>query len=492
MHFKKIKPYKINGSVSIFISLILVLLLTTIFIVFDSARSVSQKTVLADISDISSKSLAGSYCYELQNDYGIFAINTSDINTEDALKKYTATNLLKLGMLSTSLKSVSISNVTYLNDNDGILFSQQIISLMKYMEVKNIKDMISRDLNLKNNLASIDVYDVTNTKSDMFNSLSTNSNSLYQLSDEDVEDDSGLRFFDLLKEKVRILLNDNLMITLFEDTSSLSNKTIDKAVLPSMTTSFSAKETAIYEEYIEDPNPSISSERIWFTEYISMFFSNYLQPSKDGGLSYEIEYIINGAETDHKNLYSTMIKLIALRSSFNASHILSSSEKLNALKNLAQTLSANTPVAYTFIETTLLSIWSICESIIDVKDLVHGKKVQIIKDDSHWTLSLDNILTLNNSTLSVNDGKYGFSYDYYLKLLLTAQKELTLRFRTLDLIQTNICNKYNNTFRISNCICSYDAAFIYNCNYLFIDNIPLSGFVLPSEFCFNTHYTYSK
>lgn len=484
------KKIPMLGSVSVFFSLILILVLSVVLFIFDAARSVSQKTALLDISDISSKSLAGLYCKELFDEYGVFSIYSSDIDLNKTLKEYTNSNLSGLGMLSTSLKSIDTHDIKSLVDNDGYFFSNQIIDFMKYYEIKNIKDSISNALDIyhstntdliSDDLISDDLITNDSINSDLFDSNNTSSGY-----------DSSINFFDLIKEKIRLLLKDELMLIVFENTSALSNNTIDKNILPSLTSSLSAEQISIHEGYIEDPEPYITSERIWFAEYISMFFSNYLSSSGNGSLNYEIEYIINGSDSDIDNLYNTTLKLVAMRATLNACHIFSSSQKLTEIRNIASYLSANIPVAYAVIETTLISSWSIAEAVIDVKDLYHGKKVQIIKDSSHWTLSINNITKLNKDTISKNDGNYGYDYSFYLKLLLTAQEEICLRFRTMDLIQDNICQKYNDTFRLSNCICEYDSSFVYKSNYIFANIIPYSSVRFPNEYTINTHYNYSE
>ena len=78
------------------------------------------------------------------------------------------------------------------------------------------------------------------------------------------------------------------------------------------------------------------------------------------------------------------------------------------------------------------------------------------------------------------------NYCFYLKLLLTAQNELALRFRTLDLIQLDMALKYNASFRINSCICGASIKYSYSIKNTFLSfaNLNSTGFA--------THYDISN
>ena len=139
------KEYK--GSVTIFLSLTITLILSVIFVLIESARLVSLRTYFTDVSYLSMDSLFGNYCKELWQDYGLLSINTSDVDIEDCLSQYISDNIStstlidvfddNYNLLKGNLKEITTSNHTYLTDNSGEIFAKQIQAYMKYASIDN-------------------------------------------------------------------------------------------------------------------------------------------------------------------------------------------------------------------------------------------------------------------------------------------------------------------------------------------------------------------
>ena len=92
-------------------------------------------------------------------------------------------------------------------------------------------------------------------------------------------------------------------------------------------------------------------------------------------------------------------------------------------------------------------IWALGESLVDVRTLLAGGKVPLIKDAGSWKMSLENLLELGRSG-AIPEGLgggpggesegAGLSYEMYLKLLMMLNGAETVNNRILDLIQINI------------------------------------------------------
>ena len=84
-HFNKNHATLISGNVTIILSLTIMLIISLLFTILESARLVSVKTHFTDITYNSLDSLFGNYCKELFDDYGIFAINPGDVDLQNYL-----------------------------------------------------------------------------------------------------------------------------------------------------------------------------------------------------------------------------------------------------------------------------------------------------------------------------------------------------------------------------------------------------------------------
>lgn len=502
-HFNKNHATLISGNVTIILSLTIMLIISLLFTILESARLVSVKTHFTDITYNSLDSLFGNYCKELFDDYGIFAINPGDVDLQNYLLNLGETNAATehsilnvsspssgFNLLKGHLSNLTINQTTSITDNDGLIFSEQVKAFMQYKELGTLADNLTDSFNE----TSENVYDFLDEEN--------NASLDYSLLDTpytedrrdclDISTSEAKQYSDDLKSTIAHALKDNLIYLIVEDPSKVSTTKIDKSILPSTTVQLSEAASTISEGYIKEQS-SVTLERIYFEEYVSSMFGCYTQPKENSLLSYELEYIINGSDSDDSNLLSTALKLITMRASFNIVHIISDSKKRTAVNDLAKLVvnaASAVPFALPIAEMIIASSWATAEGIIDVRDLLSGKKVPLLKDESNWTISLSGIKALAPGTESNNSGESGFSYKYYLKLLILAQSELALRFRTMDLIQMNMCLKYNETFRLSNCICAIDTTFTYETPNVFfkLNNLAASQstkFDIPMSYCYH-------
>lgn len=488
----------IKGNVTILLTLSLTIIIGVIFTILEAARLTVLKTYYTDVSYLSTDSLFGDYCYELFEEYGIFALNTSDVDIETSLSDYAKDNIYhtspadifnsNYNLLTGTLEELSVNNYIYLTDEDGSIFSDQILKYMKYKELSEITDIISNTYNTD----SFNTYDFSADNSDI-NSFDLSALDTPVIEDRreclEIDTKEAKSYTEDLSEYISHTIKNNLLLILVDDTSTISTTEIDKLILPSMTTTLSDEATVINEGYVKSSD-FLSPEKIMFEEYISSTFNCYTNNNSSSLLRYELEYIINGSSKDDENLLNTAIKLIFMRASLNAAYIISDSSKRTAANDLATIATGGTPIATKFTEFMIISSWATAEGVIDVKDLLSGKKVPLIKDDNTWTLSLDGICNLSKNTISSNSGKEGFDYAFYLKLLLTAQSELALRFRTMDLIQMNICLNYNSSFRMSNCVCGLTTNFIYKAKTVFFNFTDFIGSYDYAQIDVSTTYKY--
>lgn len=488
----------LSGNVTIALTLTLTICLSLIFTILESARLTSIKTHFIDVTHLCADSLFSNYCSELFNEYGVFGINTTDIDINNFLETYISDNISEptvinillnnYNLLEGSLESLNTTNYIYLTDNDGKIFCDQIEQYMSYKEISEIAESIINTTNT----TSVEIYDITDESFDYSTvDLSVLDNPPPNDYSEclDISDEEANNYKTSMSDYIASILQENILLFVLEHPDTISKITVDRLTLPSVTTEFTSEGSAIAEGYYSDSD-FISYERILFEEYTSMTFGCYTDPHPNSMMKYEQEYLINGSPEDDQNLLNTAVKLIFLRGSFNAVFIIKDSKKRTAASELAAKCVGSTPVLKQIVEFGIISTWAIAEGVIDVRDLLKGKKVPLIKDESTWTLDLGSVTSLAQNLTSKNDGSSGFDYQYYLKLLLAAQSEMALRFRTMDLIQLNICKNYNPTFRMNNCVCGIDISVSYKTPNIFLNLNNLIDAEKSETFTINETYFY--
>ena len=107
------------------------------------------------------------------------------------------------------------------------------------------------------------------------------------------------------------------------------------------------------------------------------------------------------------------------------------------------------------VKQALLLAWAYGEGIVDVKTLLTGKRVPLVKSYETWQLSWENLLHLgeDQSVLEGRDAEGGYSYEKYLQVLLMLEKKEKLTMWALDLEELNLREIAGKTwFRADSCV----------------------------------------
>ena len=152
-------------------------------------------------------------------------------------------------------------------------------------------------------------------------------------------------------------------------------------------------------------------------------------------MSYEIEYLLGGKGSDRENLSSVVKKLILLREISNVAFLYTNPEKRGEIAACASALSflLLVPEGMTFVQGVLAAGWAYIESIADVKILLSGGRVPLVKSSDSWNTQLSNL----KGNVDNHGGK-GAEYEEYLRILLTSLPEEKLVLRIMDMIELNL------------------------------------------------------
>lgn len=205
------------------------------------------------------------------------------------------------------------------------------------------------------------------------------------------------------------------------------------------------------------------TNHVLFWLYLKDHFDTYTATNdssrKPVVLSYEREYLLEGKNSDLNNLSDVVIKVILMRAILNFTTLLGDKDKWNEAKIYAASLVGFTglPVLVSIVQTVLMIVLALAESIIDVSALLMDKSFPLIK--KKVKLEIRDLLKLNPTYIqskakeySDKDGTLSVGYENYVDIFLILQKKKTLSYRAMDLIQGNIRKRYEDNFTISRCI----------------------------------------
>lgn len=204
-------------------------------------------------------------------------------------------------------------------------------------------------------------------------------------------------------------------------------------------------------------------DHLLVNEYCGEFFRCFLSdapPSPAGGNGdtgggnlcaiYEVEYLIAGKDLDEENLSGAVTRLLAVREGLNLLHILSDSQKRAEARNLAAMITGVAGMTPLVLLTAffVMSVWALGEALSDIRGLLEGEKVPVLKNREDWTLSLDGLLSMGSrGDVCHSGGERGLSYLSWLKILLLTEDIVRQEYRMMDIIQMNI-RKEQDSFRM--------------------------------------------
>lgn len=190
-----------------------------------------------------------------------------------------------------------------------------------------------------------------------------------------------------------------------------------------------------------------------YGEYLMNVCGNYLDKKENARLEYQTEYILYGLSSDKANLSACVNSLFAIRLVGNMISVQGNGGLRNQAKGVSKLICALllSPELEPALTGLILSICALAESASDIKTLLDGKNVPLIKNESQWRLSLLDVLALNLKTGKDSDD--GLSYQGYLRVLLSLMDKDKKAERNLDIVEMDIRQtEGNRNFRIDGCI----------------------------------------
>lgn len=181
-------------------------------------------------------------------------------------------------------------------------------------------------------------------------------------------------------------------------------------------------------------------DKVLMQQYLTTYFSDYTNPKTNHAMSYELEYLLCGKESDAKNLEGVVIRLLAIREIANLTYLMTDTAKQNEAYAIATVLAGVTlnPGVIEVVKYGILAAWAYAESVLDVRALLAGDKISIIKTSSDWTSDIYNLPMVFSTSQKAKSSNYGLSYEDYLGALLLFVNTETLAYRAMDLQEASV------------------------------------------------------
>lgn len=201
--------------------------------------------------------------------------------------------------------------------------------------------------------------------------------------------------------------------------------------------------------------------------YVSKMFGSYVD-KKDRAVSYGLEYVVTGKQNQKDAMAAVVNRLFLIRTLLNYLYV--GSSPLLQEKSLVTATSIAAPLAaeafIPVIQQCILLILSLEEACVDITALLEGKAVPVLKNQTNFKIQYEEICIASKAlfrqraaaypdageTVALDNLTESMGYTHYLWLLLLMTSWDRLYQRSLDVIQSDLRERYNQSFELDHCI----------------------------------------
>lgn len=455
-----------KGYITVFLTLSLTLILSLVFTVIEGARISAIRMKFECVADIGMNSVLAEYHRELLEQYDLLFVdmsygggNAAIGNTEAHLGNYMQKNLQtesgpggRMGVrdfLAMSVDHVRIGQYSIASDNEGAVLKRQVTDYMSDYPLGAVLEKI--DLGV----SEIDKYGLETRDVGAERSRYEAEIDEIGLPVEEVEEGVYEEVpLNNPADAANATRSSGVLNLVLENPSAVSAARID-------VNDYISHRSRMQGTGMSTEAAAVSGEpnELLFQIYLFEKCGYYNEEMEKSLLKYQIEYILAGKNVDWENLEYVARRLLRWREVANVLYILSDSAKVAEAKAAAAALAAVTmcpallePVAY-----TILFAWAYVESLQDVKTLLAGGRVPVIKTAADWKTGINSLTNVRGS-LTADSGGRGLDYKEYLEIMLFLQNREQRTFRAMDIMEMDIRRTPGNArFRMDGCFDTYQA-----------------------------------
>lgn len=487
----KRKNYK--GSITVFAALSFMLIAQFIFTMLEVSRTIEVRKALQMNTESVLESIFANYCSPLWEEYrllGTSVVNSdgdlSFNNVQAELQNLTEVNLggreksLLAGtsLLTANMTDANVEEFLLMTDDAGAVFQELVCAYMKenltYETARTIYDNLNDMKNAKDQYG--DAENSIDSARDSIKEAREEERRIQEELQKQSEDakKSGKDSFKKKKklpkmkgasgEKVRVTSSKSPKVSsdatsaempeeeenILDIVSETKKNGVLSLVLPddaTLSNSAISLDSSVSHRTLEKGNSQREGSDDWYSDvllnqYFNNYFSCYTNQKSGHHMKYELEYLIAGKGEDAENLRTVIKELLAVREAVNMASIVTMEDKQAEALAMAVTLVGFTlnPAIIEFVKYAILAAWAFVESVLDLRTLLQGGKIPIIKTQLTWTSNLSELSSLLSGWSKAKESSTGFDYQSHMAALLFLQNNGKVCMRAMDMQEATVCS----------------------------------------------------
>lgn len=446
---------KASASVTVYFCLCIAIVAGLILALLEAVRYEGLNTDAKEWSDFAVESLCAGYQPVLFEEYEMFLFDAgfgdnrfSIEKAEEETEALLYDNLQWLGkegmnFYRMGIRGVSVTEYTLLTDDKGNVFTKYAADIMQKQIGKRAAEALLKQIT--------DIQSAENADVNIEGSIDDARQKLLEIEQEkqaqEAANQTETSGDEIYTKKTR---GSNTVETSaanpLEDVTPLREQGIWTLAVPSGKTVSNkaisvdnSLERRIKQQGTNWKKYSVSwYDRILMQEYFKPLGGNFAIPDEAGALSYGMEYLIWGENSDEENLKKTVNSLLLLREAANYMYLQTDSVKQAEALSAATVLAGATanPAVIEVVKQGLLAAWAYAESVLDVRVLLSGGKIPIKKTAANWQTGLSSLGNVGNQ--SYTGEAQGMTYENYLDAFVYGKANQTVAYRMMDLMEQKL------------------------------------------------------
>lgn len=455
-----------NGYITLYLTLILGVMISLVFVLLENVREETIRTEIEGVMDIALFSVFGEYNRQLLEQYDLFFVDTSYgegipkiSNMEEHLQYYMNENFRKkhsVGWLGfrdlTDLfcDNVEFEGYLYASDEHGKVLKNQIIEYMQDKTGIETAEKILAEFGVlqSGNYMQMDIDSQWNIADENLDALVEEKKR--ELMDSEIEEEKNIKL-DNPADYVKGVKAQGILGLALSSEKMLSSAVIHPEYY------YSHRETFIGKGVLNEKENLIDTvtQKYLCIDYLMEKCGSYFAEKENSVLKYEVEYLLEGKAGDIENLEAVIENILHIREGVNFIYLISDEGKVAEAELLAWLVSALlfSPEIKEAVKSTILFAWSYAESVKDMRILLEGHKLPLLKSENTWNTPLSQLFMFASCLDQYEVLQEGVTYEDYLKFLLSLQSEKELLNRFMDICEMDIrITEGNKYFRMDGCV----------------------------------------
>lgn len=455
-----------NAYLTVYLSLVFGIILSLLFVLIEGAAIGAVRAQAELVTDLGLDSVFAEYNREILNQYDLFFVDSSYGGAsggigmvEERLSDYMSYNMtpdkglvmpLEYNLLKLQNPYLEILEVSCAGDDECMVWKAQAVNYMKAVYGGDIISGVREHMDQVSSkgLTGQDVAGAVAEQRQEFEE-SLKEKGIEEFGAESEEGYSYPKVSGTFDE----IVGGEILALALPDGTLVSEGVMDTTSYFSMRKKAGVINKGIGLHGGIDRPDGLADELI-YGEYLMKKCGNYIKPKDTGLLKYQIEYILYGFNSDAGNLRRSVEVLFALRSAANLASIYADSSKQSQAELVAAVISLLllSPELTDLLKAIILGVWALAETVSDMRQLLGGGRVPLIKGSGEWNTS---ILDLFTGNIPDGGGKKtaGLSYQDYLRVLMGLMDRNTKAARSLDIVEMDLRETAGNEhFRIDQCM----------------------------------------